>query len=180
MSHKSLDAFKKQYEEAKTLFYESDKFRDWVYVNAVANAVMFTFLLVIYILVHNGIVNTLVQIGFAISIFFIFVTLHEVLHGVVAQYLGYKCEFKQTPIVLISRLNQSLTTISIDVWHKDDTKWKADSVAIALTPNILFLSIGFSLIVFGALNGFLMLWILGTFTMVGHTIALWIDWGARV
>lgn len=179
MSHKSLDSFKKQVEEAKTLFYESDKFRDWLYINAIVNVVLFAFLFVLYTLVHNQTVNTVIQIGFAISVFFIFVTLHEVLHGVVAQALGYKCEFKQTPITVIPKLNQVLTTISIDVYHPMNEKWKRDSTLIALAPHLLFHPIALLSLAFGLINGILFLSALGAITLVGHSIALFLDWFAR-
>lgn len=174
MSHR-MKKFKEDYEEAKASIFFQSTFRDWINVTISTNVILCAICAVLYAFIHNPLTITLISIALALSAFFILVTIHEVLHGLVAQYYGYKYEFGTNVIFTIPKINRPFTSIYIEVSHLDNDKWKSDRVMIALAPHFIMLPLGLLFIFLGWYWQIFFFSILGLITTAGHLLALYID-----
>lgn len=178
MSHRRTtltESLKEEYKKAQASIYSQSSFKDWVGVTISTNIVLVAVCIVLYTFFHNPFIIPLISIALALSGFFILVTLHEMLHGLVAQYYGYTYEFGSHTLFVIPKLGRPFTSIYIEVLHPADAKWNHDKVIIALAPHFILLPVSIILMILGYYYSILFLSLLGLFTAVGHLIALYID-----
>jgi len=180
MAKKRLKKLKKAYDEAYQEAQEallfSSTFKQWIEIQIVVNIVLFSFSAVLLIFAGKiPFVVMLVHIALALAIFFILVTIHELIHGAVAKLLGYKFGVESNTLFHIPKINMAYTSISVAIFHKEDSKWKRDRKIIGIAPHLLILPLGFLFIHLGYILQIYFFSILGTITVLGHVIALVLD-----
>lgn len=179
MSHRRFqrlkEAYKEAYDESQQALLFTESFKDWVSVTTVVNIVLFAFGIVLLTMVHNSTVQAIVFLLFALSVFFVLVTVHEFLHGAVAKYYGYGYKFETSTLFIIPGINRPYQNIHITVTHPVNDKWQKDKTVIAIVPNLVMLLLGTTFCCIGLLWDILFFEMLGVLTIVGHLIAVALD-----
>jgi len=166
---------KESFEKAQQAVDIQTSFKDWVGVTLATNIVLVIISILLLLFVLHPFTITLVSIMLALSVFFILVTIHEVIHGLVAESYGYKYEFGSRSLFTVPGIRRPFSSIFIEVTHENNAKWKKDKLRIAIAPHLIMLPLGSFLFLIGYQWGILFLLYLGLFTLVGHLIALGID-----
>lgn len=180
MSHRKIkDQFKEEYEKAKQSIASPSSLKDWANKTVSTNIVLLSLCLVIYIFFRNPVTIALIEIVISLNCFLILVTIHEMLHGLIAKAYGYQYEFESYPLFHIAKLNRVFTSLSIVVAHPTNAKWESDKVIIALGPHFVLLPLGLLFIFLGWYYHLMFFSLLGMFTTFGHLAALYFDVKAK-
>ena len=180
MSHRKIsEQFKEEYGKAKQSMMFPSSLKDWASKTVSTNIVLFAVCTVLYIFFRNEVVIALIEIAISLHCFLILVTIHEMLHGLIAKAYGYQYEFESYPLFHIAKLNRAFTSLSITVAHPVNEKWERDKVIIALGPHFVLLPLGLFFIFLGWYWQIMFFSLLGMMTTFGHLAALYFDVKAK-